>query len=138
RVATRRPSRRDRASRRRDRTWRSPLPPRDARRLLRERSRAPCSVGPGDDDRVALAPDVEPLEAIADTRAADAASGARLVDRAVRRADERAAVLGEELVRPEVERRPDVGTTVDVRVVAAVHVHDEGVDGPGAARQAEL
>src|SRR5438046_5852526 len=41
--------------------------------------------------------------------AGGAEPGRRLVDGAVRRADQGAAVLREELVRPEVEGRPDVG-----------------------------
>src|SRR5439155_1011382 len=57
--------------------------------------------------------------------------------RAVCRADQGAAVLREELVRPEVEGRPDVGAPVDVRVVAAVEVDDEAAHAAPAALETE-
>src|SRR5207247_3977486 len=70
---------------------------------------------------------------VSDAGAGGAAPGGRLEDGAVGRADQRAAVLGEELVRPEIERRADVRATVDIRAVAAIVVHDEAVHGaPGA------
>src|SRR5207249_9222611 len=49
----------------------------------------------------------------------------------------RLAVLGEEFVGPEVERRADVRATVDVGVVAAVEVDDESTHAAPAALETE-
>ena len=61
-----------------------------------------------------------------------------LVQSAVGRADEVAAVLGEEFVGPEIERRAHVGAAIDVRVIPAVVVDDEAVDARAVTLETEL
>src|SRR5439155_692007 len=82
---------------------------------------------------VALAPQGQARERVAGTRAGRAVAGGGLVEGAVRGANERAAVLGEELVGPEVEGGADVRAAVDVRVVFAVVIDDESLDTAPAA-----
>src|SRR5213080_2324496 len=79
----------------------------------------------GDDESVAVAAQGQARQRVAGARARRAIARGRFVERAVRGADERAAVLGEEVVRPEIERCADVRAAVDVRVVLAVVVDDE-------------
>src|SRR5207244_3673311 len=63
--------------------------------------------------------------------------GRGLVDRAVGRTDQGAAVLGEEVVRPELERRAGVRASIEIGVVAAVEVDDEPAYAAPAALEAE-
>src|SRR6267378_1022387 len=98
----------------------------------------PCSTGAGDDDGVALAPQRQARERVTGARAGRAVAGGGLVERAVRGADQRAAVLGEEVVGPEVERGADVRAAVDVGVVVAVVIHDESLEAAPAALEPEL
>src|SRR2546428_290797 len=98
----------------RGRTWRG-RPPRP--RALRSRA--------GHHEGVAVQTERQAAQAIAHARPGRAEPGRGLVDCAVGRTDQGAAVLGEEVVRPEVERRADVRAPVEVGVVAAVEVDDE-------------
>src|SRR5215510_14609481 len=69
----------------------------------------------------------------ADAGAGRAAPAQRLVEPLVGRADQRAAVLGEEFVRPEVEGSADVRAAIHVRAKPALVIHDERVhQAPGA------
>src|SRR3970282_2151329 len=96
-----------------------------------------CRSGAPDDEEIALEAHGQRRQTVARARSAGAEPRVRLVERAVRRADQGATVLGEELVRPEGERRADVGAEVDVRAVAAVVVHDEAADRPAATLEPE-
>src|SRR5262249_50853851 len=66
---------------------------------------------------------------------ADSRGGAE--HRSVGGADQVGAILGEELVGPEVQGRPGVGTAIDVGVVDAGPVHEEAVDDLPVPSEAE-
>src|SRR2546425_2807314 len=78
------------------------------RRAGGTRSGAPAPARAIDDDLVAVAPQRERGERVADARARGARARGGLGDGAVGRADEPAAGLAEELVWPEGERRAPV------------------------------
>src|SRR5262249_48339939 len=90
------------------------------------------------DDPVADDADGEAIETSSPARTSGAAPGVGLVDRTVGRADEQPAVIGEELVRPPVERSAGVDALVDVPVEGALEVHHEGLDAPAAPVEREL
>src|SRR2546425_3728347 len=101
-------------------------------------SDASSSRGASHDKNVAVAPQGQAGEGIARARAGGAVAGGWLVERAVRGADQRAPVLGEELVRPQVERRADVRAAIDIRVVFAAVIDDESLDAAAATLEPEL
>src|SRR5262249_15570811 len=77
------------------------------------------------DDSAVLDLDHERPESSTAARTSGAAPAVRLVERAVRGADQEPPVVGEELVRPPVERRSGVRAPVDVGVVATLEVDHE-------------
>jgi len=89
----------------------------------------------GDDDVVAVVPDDEARELVAGARPGHAVPGVRLEESAVRRADEDAPVLAEELVGPEVERCAHVRAAVDIRVIDTLVVDEEALQVTTAAHQ---
>src|SRR5439155_25602965 len=131
--------RRPRSAWRRQRSDRCPGsrgPGRSARPLPRSRRRRvswrPCHL-----QRLAVVLDPERLEPGAGAGALDAEAGVRLEHGPVGRADQVAAVFGEELFGPPIERVPGVGTAIDVGVVATVVVHDEAGHGPPVTLEPE-
>src|SRR2546422_5145001 len=88
-------------------------------------SDASSSRGASHDKNVAVAPQGQAGEGIARARAGGAVAGGWLVEGAVRGADQRAPVLGEEIVRPQVERRADVRGRDDTPVVFAAPVDEQ-------------
>src|SRR5207249_246167 len=87
---------------------------------------------------IAVEADGQTLERVAHARTLDASAAGRLEDRAVRRADEIAAVLGQEFVRPQIQRRADVRTPIDVGGISVLVMHDEAVERASATRQTEF
>src|SRR3989449_8086311 len=114
-------------SRKRGQAAVSGIPPRP--RALRSRA--------GHHEGVAVHAERQAAQAIAHARPGRAEPGRGLVDRAVGRTDQGAAVLGEEIVRPEVERRADVRAPIEVGVIAAVEVDDEPAHAAPAALETE-
>src|SRR5207247_2047197 len=110
-------------------------------RWWRPASRPPgpraCRSRTGHHEGGVLDPERQARQPVAGARSRRAEPGVGLEDRAVGRADERLAVLGEEFVGPEVERRADVRATVDVGVVAAVEVDDESTHAAPAALETD-
>jgi hypothetical protein len=82
--------------------------------------------------------DVKRKQCAADTRSVGAFTGIRLVKRAVCPAPQKSVVVGEELVRPPIERCAGMDAIVDIGVVAPTEVDDETFDKPLSPHNVKL